>query len=164
MGQNCPFVDSQEKKNRSASPQRKEEGKGRESEKKRVTIAFANFAHLRFRNTPGKLLQNWYFQEHPFESRRKLEARGTIQNAHARHSCAQTETTVRKDKPQIFTSEFGEIKSKVDLPVSDEKKTAKEKRSTENRWRLLLWIRTRQGISWKLKTHKIWRPRETSSK
>ena len=50
------------------------------------------------------------FQEHPLESKGKPRASGTIQGAHERNSCAQTDTPIRKDEHEILTSEFGESK------------------------------------------------------
>ena len=68
------------------------------------------------------------FKEHPLDSRGKPSANGTIQNAHEKHSGAQTEISVRKDKHKILTSEFGQGKIQRHISIFERDPNRWEKR------------------------------------
>ena len=78
-------------------------------DERKVTVATVSIAHHRPKNTSGKALASRKFHEHPLENKGKPGASGTIHNAHETFSCAQTETSVKKDEHKILVSEFGRV-------------------------------------------------------
>ena len=110
------------------SSTKKGKGKSKVSDKGEVTVAFVNIAKSPSQEDFRKALAIRDLQERPVESKRKLYASVTIHNAHETHSCAQTETAVRKSTQKIITSEFEESNSQRQISISERDPNRWEKR------------------------------------
>ena len=89
------------------------------SDKGEVTVAFGNIAKSPSQEDFRNALAIRDLQERPVESKGKLKASVTIHNAHETHSCAQTETSVRKGTQKIIPSEFEESISQRQISISE---------------------------------------------
>ena len=117
MEKDCPVIHSQ-KQGRSTSPRRKEKGQEKFIEKEKGTDCHCENCKTLTWGDVMDVHASWNFQTYHLIAGVKPRASETIQNAHKRHSCAQTETPVRKDKHQIVTSKFGKDNIQRQLSIS----------------------------------------------
>ena len=116
MRKDCPFIHSLEEKPTHHSTSAKHEGN--EAEKEKVTVAIVNIANHWPRTSSGKLLQSEASMNTHLKAEGNLVQMGRSKMP-MRHSCAQKQTSIRQEKHQIFTSEFGGSKIQGQISISE---------------------------------------------
>ena len=152
MGKDCPFIHSQ-KMNRSTITQWKHEGN--ESKKEKVRVAIVNIANHWPRISSGKLLQFETSMNTHLKAEGNLVQMGRSKMPMRGILALKKQTSIRKEKHQILTSEFEEKqKSRTNFHLWTWSRPAAEREHLQMHRRMI------EGLQSGMKSKKSFRGRK----